>query len=346
MILYERAELLGRLASLQRAARIGPGRLILVSGEAGIGKTSLVDAFCRGQAAPSLVLWGSCDAITPPRAFGPLADIADVVGGPLARALTESDRDRVLHTFLALLRRHHLVVVVLEDLHWVDDATLDLLRVVGRRLRDMSVLVVGTYREDEVDDDHPLRLALGDVPAQVITEIEVPPLSEAAIEAMAAGSDVDPTALHAVTAGNPFFATEVIAAGTDRVPASVRDAVLARAARLSAPARQALRAASVLGSRWEPEVLRELAECDDRSIEECRARGMLLDDDGMLRFRHDLAQRALAEALDPREMVRLNARALTILRSGRRELDAARLARHAIDAGDADAVLRVRAPGG
>jgi predicted ATPase len=345
MILYERAELLGRLASLQRDARRGPGRLVLVSGEAGIGKTSLVDAFCREQPAPGLVLWGACDAITPPRAFGPLADIADIVGGPLAHALTASDRDGVLHAFLALLRRRHLVLVI-EDIHWADDATLDLLRVVGRRLRGMAVLMIGTYREEEVGDDHPLRLALGDLPAQVVSEIKVPPLSEGAIETMAAGSDVDSAVLHAVTAGNPFFATEVIAAGTARVPPSVRDAVLARASRLSAPAQQALRAASVLGSRWEPELLRQVAECDDRSIEECRSRGMLTDDEGMLRFRHDLAQRALAEALDPREGIRLNARALTILRSGATEVDAARLARHAVDAGDADAVLEFAARAG
>src|SRR5688572_25297592 len=130
MILYERAELLGRLATLQRDARRGPGRIVLVSGEAGIGKTSLVEAFCSEQAPSTLVLWGSCDAITPPRAFGPLADIADVVGGPLAHALTVSDRDGVLHSFLALLRRRRLIVV-LEDLHWADHATLDLLRVVG-----------------------------------------------------------------------------------------------------------------------------------------------------------------------------------------------------------------------
>jgi len=340
MTLYERAELLEQLARVQRDTRRGPGRFILVSGEAGIGKTSLIETFCTEQATRTRVFRGTCDAITPPRAFGPLTDIADAVGGPLAHALNASDRDGVLQSFVALLRGHDRPgIVVLEDLHWADDATLDLVRVLGRRLRDLATLVIGTYRDDEVNAHHPLRLALGDLPAQAVTEIHVPPLTEAAIAAMARGKDLDPVALHAVTAGNPFFLTEVIAVGAGRVPPNVRDAVLARAARLSAPARWALQAASVLGPRWTPELLRGVAGCDDSAIEECRARGMLRDDDGMLRFRHDLAQRALAEALGPRDRTRLNARALTILRSGAAQEDPARLARHAVDAGDADAVL-------
>ncbi|MEX1169402.1 MAG: AAA family ATPase, partial [Chloroflexota bacterium] len=340
MTLYERSGLLEQLSGLQRDAHRGPGRLALVSGEAGIGKTSLVEAFCAATGTRARVLWGSCDAITPPRAFAPLADIAATVGGSLARALSDTDRDGVLQSFLALLRRHDRpTIVVLDDLHWADDATLDLVRVLGRRFRDLAVLVIGTYRDEEVDADHPLRLALGDLPARLITEFGVPPLSRTAIEEMARGRGLDPDALHAATAGNPFFATEVIASGTDRVPPNVRDAVLARAARLSAPAGKALWAASVLGPRWAPALLKEVAGCDDRAIEECRARGMLRDDDGLLAFRHDLAQQAVSEALRPAERVRLNRRALDLLRTGSAEVDPARLARHAVDAEDADAIL-------
>ena len=339
MTLYERAGLLEQLAGLQREAHRGPGRLALLSGEAGIGKTSLVEAFCEAHAR-TRVIRGSCDAVTPPRAFAPLVDIAGTLGGPLARALSLSDRDGVLESFLATLRRHDRpTTIVLEDLHWADDATLDLVRVLGRRLRGLTIFIIGTYRDDEVAADHPLRLALGDLPAGVVTEVQVPPLSTSAIALMARGSDLDPAALHAGTAGNPFFATEVIAIGSGRVPPSVRDAVLARAARLSAPARQALDAASVLGPRWAPELLKAVVGCEDRAIEECRARGMLREDDGLLSFRHDLARQALREALRPVERVRLNARALEVLRSGSAEADPARLARHAVDAEDADAIL-------
>jgi len=339
MTLYERAELLEQLAGLQRDAHRGPGRLALVSGEAGIGKTSLVEAFCEAHAR-TRVIRGSCDAITPPRAFAPLVDIADTLGGPLARALSVSDRDGVLESFLATLRRHDRpTTIVLEDLHWADDATLDLVRVLGRRLRNLTVFIIATYRDDEVPADHPLRLALGDLPAGVVTEIQVPPLSTSAIALMARGSDLDPAALHALTAGNPFFATEVIAIGSGRVPPSVRDAVLARAARLSAPARQALDAASVLGPRWAPELLKAVVGCEDRAIEECRARGMLREEAGLAAFRHDLAQQAVRDSLRPAERVRLNARALQVLRSGSAAVDPARLARHAVDAEDADAIL-------
>ena len=187
MTLYERAELLEQLAGLQRDAHRRSGRLALVSGEAGIGKTSLVEAFCEAHAR-TRVIRGSCDAITPPRAFAPLVDIADTLGGPLARALSLSDRDGVLESFLATLRRHDRpTTIVLEDLHWADDATLDLVRVLGRRLRGLTVFIIGTYRDDEVAPDHPLRLALGDLPAGVVTEIQVPPLSTSAYRAHGAG---------------------------------------------------------------------------------------------------------------------------------------------------------------
>jgi DNA-binding CsgD family transcriptional regulator/tetratricopeptide (TPR) repeat protein len=340
MTLYERQRLLEQLSSLQRAAHREPGRLALVSGEAGAGKTSVVEALCAAQRTSARVLWGSCDAITPPRAFAPLADIANKVGGPLARALSDSDRDGVLQSFLALVRRHaRPTIVVLDDLHWADDATLDLLRVLGRHLRELPVLVIGTYREEEVGADHPLRLALGDLPAALTTHLEVPPLSKAAIRDMVGGKGIDPDVLHAMTAGNPFFATEVIASGTDRVPRNVRDAVLARAARLSPGGGKALRAASILGRRWAPSLLKELTGCDDDAIDECCARGMLREVDGLLAFRHDIAQQAVKDALRPAVRMELNRRALDLLRSGSTEVDPARLARHAVDAEDADAIL-------
>lgn len=339
MALYERSELLERLSSLQRDAYRGPGRLVLVSGEAGIGKTSLVEAFCSARGTRARVLWGSCDAITPPRAFAPLGDIGATVGGPLHRALEAADRDGVLQSFLALLQgQDRPTTVVLEDMHWADNATLDLLRVLGRRLHALAVLVIATYRDDEVDAQHPLRLALGDVPTRMVTELSVPPLTREAIGALPGASGLDTEALYAATAGNPFFATEVIAAGAGQLPPHVRDAVLARAARLSPPARAALRAASILGPRWSPALLKEVAPCDDLAIEECRARGMLRDFDGNLGFRHDLAQQALRTALRPAERVELNQRALAVLRARSSEVDLARLARHAVEADDADAI--------
>src|SRR5436190_20168324 len=163
MKLLERGPFLARLRDLFEESRQGRGRLILISGEAGIGKTALVEASCADAANDADVLWGSCDAVLPARPFAPLVDIADNVDGPLREALDAVDRNRVFDAFLTLLRQRRGLrprLVVFEDLHWADEATLDLLRVLGRRIRDLPILFIGTYRAEEVDDEHPLRLAL------------------------------------------------------------------------------------------------------------------------------------------------------------------------------------------
>ncbi len=342
MTLLERGPLLAQLRDLLVESRHGRGHLILVSGEAGIGKTALVEAFCTDAARDVGVLWGSCDAVVPARPFAPLVDIADKVNGPVREALNAVDRNRVFDAFLALLRqpRGSPGLVVFDDLHWADEATLDLLRVVGRRIRDLAILFIGTYRDDEVGNEHPLRLALGDIPAGVGLEIEVPALSVDAVEILIEGRGMDAVALHGATAGNPFFVTEVVAAGQGEMPATVRDAVFARLARLSSAGQQILRAASVLGQACEPALLREVADGDLAAIEECVERGMLQLDGGLLRFRHELAQRAVREGLGLSELTALHCRALAALRQAT-PVDPGRLSHHAVEAGDAAAVLEL-----
>ena len=227
--LLEREVLLARLADLLTAVRSGRGRIAMIAGEAGVGKTALVEAFCAWAAGQLPVHWGACDPVQPPRAFAPLADIADRASEPLRAALATADRDRVFESFLGVVRRPAgPMIVVLEDLHWADEATLDLLRVVGRRLRDLPVLVIGTCRDEDIADDHPLRLALGDVHPGDVVGLRVPSLSPAAVDRLAAGSGIPDDVLYRATAGNPFFVTEVLASPGDSVPVTVRDAVAVR----------------------------------------------------------------------------------------------------------------------
>jgi ATP/maltotriose-dependent transcriptional regulator MalT len=340
MTLLERGALLAQLRELLEESQQGRGRLILITGEAGIGKTALVDAFCRDAEADVSVLWGSCDAVVPARPFAPVVDIADKVDA-LRVALDAVDRNRVFDAFLTLLRQPRGLppMVVFEDLHWADEATLDLLRVVGRRIPDLPILFIGTYRHDEVGREHPLRLALGDIAAAAV-EIEVPALSVDAVEVLTEGKGIDAAALHGATAGNPFFVTEVVAAGEGEMPVTVRDAVFARIGRLSSPGQQILRAASVLGQACEQALVREVADGDLAAIEECVARGILELDGDLLRFRHELAQRAIREGLGPSELVALHARALAALRRAG-AVDPDRLAHHAVGADDAAAVLEL-----
>jgi DNA-binding CsgD family transcriptional regulator len=313
----------------------------MVSGEAGIGKTALLDAFTTRLPHGTRVLRGSCDPIVPSRPFAPVVDISAHVGGGLRTALAAGDRDGVFEQFLALLRSQRAgAVVIFEDLHWADSATLDLLRVVGRRLPETAVLLVGTYRGHEVLGEHPLRLALGDMPSANVSNLVVPPLTVAAVGSLVAGTGLDAKELHETTGGNPFFVTEVIASGGGTLPPTVRDAVAARVARLTETAQQILRAAAVLGSRVEPELVMAVARGPSvaEGLRECLAREVLRSEAGRLSFRHELARRAVLDAMSPMERARLHGRALVALRSGIVPASTMRLAEHAIEAGDTDAI--------
>ena len=339
MHLLERDAHLARLRELLPSAGRGSGHIALVAGEAGIGKTALIGAFAVEIPAHGRVLWGTCDPIDPPRPFAPVTDVAARVGGPLLSALEAGDRTRVFDAFLDVLRRpvSGPSILVLDDLHWADHATLDLLRVVGRRLRDLPVLVIGTYRDHDVEAGHPLRRALGDLPPNVVSVIPLQPLSPAAVGELAAGTGLDAGTLHDRTAGNPFYVSEVLASGTLEVPSTVRDAVLARVARLPAGARRVLGAAAVLGHRCDLEELQSVEPHGPSAVDACVARGILIQEGSAVSFRHAIAHEAVLDALTPAERLRLHRRALAILET--RGVDAARLVHHAFGAGDDAAVL-------
>jgi len=317
----------------------GRGRVVLVAGEAGIGKTALVGAF-RSSLEPGRVLAGACEPLSAARPLGPLVDVAGEVGGELAeRVAGGGSPGDVLAALAAELRRRPPTLLLLEDLHWADEATLDVVRLLARRIGDVAVLVVVTYRDDQLERDHPLRVALGELPPAAVARLPLAPLSPEAVAALARPYGVDAGELHARTAGNPFFVTEALAAG-GALPASVRDAVLARAARLGRPARALLDAVAVVPQRAELRLLEALVEGELSRLEECLASGMLRAERDAVAFRHEIARVAVEEALPPDRRIALHRRALAALESSPGRADPARLAHHAEGAGDAEAVLR------
>jgi DNA-binding CsgD family transcriptional regulator len=330
MELIERSGQLDLLAEHLAATAAGNGRLVLVGGEAGVGKTSLVRAFAEERAGSARIVRSACDGLFTPQPLGPLLELAEQLG-----LTVDGPRHEVFSATLAALRPGP-TVAILEDVHWADEATLDLLRFLGRRLDRTKTLLIATYRDDELARHHPLRVVLGDVGSE--RRIALAPLSEDGVRALARGSDVDPGELYRLTGGNPFFATEVLAGGDAGVPESVRDAVLARVARLGPAARHVLDAAAVVGGRVDLSLLEAVLDEPPAALEDCLAAGVLQSGAGDIAFRHELARRAVEEALEPLQRARLHGRVLDALRAGN-GAGAARLAHHAELAGDADAVL-------
>jgi DNA-binding CsgD family transcriptional regulator/tetratricopeptide (TPR) repeat protein len=340
--LLEREGLLECLAVALQTAAAGAGRLVFLAGEAGVGKTSLARVFCDDLPRSTIVLRGGCDPLATPRPLGPFLEIADEYE-PLAEVVAEDGgAHEIASTLLRVGHRRAPVVVVLEDVHWADEATLDVLRVLGRRVGNASALAVVTYRDDELERSHPLRVVLGDLAtASTVDRLRVEPLSPAGVSRLADGADVDPGALYALTSGNRFYVTEVLAAGSAGIPGTVRDIVLARVLQLSRRAAAVVEAASIAPPSLDASLL--LGVCGEAadSVDECLASGVLEAVDGAIAFRHELARATVEEALSPARRVALHRAVLMALADpGRGSLDLARLSYHAEAAGDRDAVLR------
>ena len=332
------------LATLHDAWRsvidAGEGRLVLVRGEAGVGKTALVERFCDELGAEVRVLRGACDSLFTPRPLGPIVDVALATGGELERIVTGPTTPHPVALQLIGELEATPTVLVLEDVHWGDGATLDVLRLVGRRISQVPALVLVTYRDDEVDRRHPLRTVLGELATNSgVTRLSLQSLSREAVDRIALEHGRDGEALYRMTAGNPFFVREVIEGSPDEIPATVRDAVLARAARLSDPAQKLLDLVALGHPKtefWLIETHGSLADLD-----ECLDAGLLHSAREVVSFRHELAQRAVEESLSPGRRLELHRRVLeTLEQTPSTSSDLARLAHHAEGAHDADAVLR------
>ncbi|HET9224083.1 MAG TPA: AAA family ATPase [Roseiflexaceae bacterium] len=342
MELLERDHALCQLDAALKDSIAGQGRIVLVSGEAGIGKTALIDRFTAVHRASSRVLWGACDALFTPRPLGPLYDIAAQMQGDLLTLLTaQANRADLFGSFLNDLRQHPSIVVF-EDVHWADDATLDIIKFLGRRMQAVPSVIILTYRDDEIGLSHPLRLVLGDLARFGATRrIPLSPLSEQAVRQLIGDRVLDPAALHRQTGGNPFFVTETIASGASGIPSSVRDAVLARAARLSAAGRTVLEAAAVIGLRIEPPLLAEVVGAESLAVDECMDIGMLVGQGEVLAFRHELARQTILEAISPQQRLILHRLVLERLRGSPASGNhLARLVHHAQAANDPEAVCR------
>jgi DNA-binding CsgD family transcriptional regulator/tetratricopeptide (TPR) repeat protein len=339
MRLIERESQLAALHQYADEASQGHGRLVLISGEAGVGKSVLLEEFAQGL-EDARWLWAACDGLFTPAALGPLLDIASQLDGELLRLCrAEARRDQLYGALLGQLGDlESLTVLAIEDVHWADEATLDLLSYLGRRIQHLRVLLLVTYRDDALAVDDPLRLTLGTLASQRATRrLSLATLSVGGVGILAQGSGIDAAELHQLTAGNPFFVTEVVQAGSDALPASVRDAVLARTRTLKTQARDALEVAALIGSRMQSELLVTLID-EPLIMDELISRGLLIKDGDDLRFRHEIARVAVEAAIPPYRKAAIHTKIMDALLSSGSD-DDARLAFHGEGAGRTDLVL-------
>jgi len=341
--LLERELELGALADALADVASGRGRLVFLYGEAGVGKTALARRFCEEQTGTGRTLWGGCDALFTARPLGPLLEIAGEAGGRLdAEVQDAAGFHDVTAALIHELRSQGPTIVVVEDVHWADEATLDVLKLLGRQIEAVPALVVVTYRDDELEATHPLRHLLGQlVTPRAIRRIPIERLSREAVRTLAEPRGVDVEDLYRKTAGNPFFVTQALEAPSDEIPATVRDVVLARSSRLGAGPRALLEAVAVMRPHAELWLLQALARDRMGCLDDCLASGLLVAEPTAVRFRHELARLTVEESINPDRRASLHRRALAVLSTPRVGApDLARLAHHAEAADDADAVTQ------
>ena len=347
MELVEREEQLAGLADAWGQARGGAGRVVLVSGEAGIGKTALIERFVADRGGLARVLRGACDDLFSPQPLGPFVEIAAQADPELQR-LTQSAAGRLAVStalFGHLQHSSRPVILIVEDLHWADEATLDVVKYLGRRIGQTKALLILSYRDDELGQKHPLRFLLGDLPAQLTLRLRLPALSAGAVERLARKAEHRPEGLYRATAGNPFFVTEVLAEHSEGIPPSVRDAVLVRFSRLSPAAQAIAQMASLIPGEAELWLIEQVLRPDPAALDECILRGILRPTTHApasgLAFRHELARQAIEDSLLTGQSQSLHARILAALLAREGEaIPLARIVHHAVRAGDEDATLR------
>ena len=341
MELLERDTPLAALAEAFDSAAGGAGRVVLVTGEPGVGKTTLVAHFAGDRAAGARALWGTCDDLAIPRPLGPLRDLAGGVSAPLEEAIATGASPADVHALLLaeLDRPPRPVVLVLEDVHWADDATLDAVTVVARRIARLPALLVLTVRGGEVLPGDRIHTVLDAIPADVLHVVELEPLSRDAVASLA-GDDAD--RVYSLTGGNPFFVTELLASQpATSLPASVASAVLGRASRLDDASRRVVELVSVVPSRASTAVLDLVMPEWSSATEEPERRGLLAVGPRSVRFRHELARLAIRSSIPIARRRRLHAEILgALLTLG---ADPADIVHHAEAAGDDDTVAE-RAP--
>ncbi len=340
MELVERDPALRAFERQLAATRLGSGHVLLVSGEAGIGKTTLLKAMAaqRGEAT---LWWGACDSLETPHPLAPLHDIARGADVAFKTLLQPGHaRAELFEAVLTTLQdSRRPVVAVFEDVHWADDATLDLLKFLGRRIDRVPCVLILSWRDDEVSAAHPLRRLLGELPASLVTRLALEPLSAGAVDGLARAAMRSAAGLHALTRGNPLFVSELLRHGADGVPLGVQDLVLARFARLGAAAQAVVRLASTVPTRIEAALVEALLAPPAAVVDECLNSGLLSAADDAFFFRHELARVAVEASLSPPTARALHADVLRALaQPGHAAVSLARRVHHAVRAGDARAV--------
>jgi DNA-binding CsgD family transcriptional regulator len=306
MELIERDDFLALLHNGFRKAAAAEGHCFFIIGEAGIGKTTLVKTFLKEIEDDSIEYIGACDSLFTPRPLAPLYDLALQINEDWVDKIHSiSSRAELFTRFVQVLtHKQRPVVVVFEDIHWADEATLDFIKFFARRISRTKCLFVLTSRDDE--KQHSLRNVLADLSPDTFTRFELPPLSKEAVQKLADQKGYDGEDVYSITSGNPFYVNEVLASYSAGVPHNVKDSVLSVYNNLEDEAKNVWQQLSVIPEGLEVERLYKIDQSWHEAIGNCIAIRILIIKNNKIRFKHELYRRTIEGSLSPFRRIALN----------------------------------------
>lgn len=316
MVLVERDGYLEKLLATFDTIAEGEGHCIFLSGEAGIGKTALVKAFCKKVPGGTNIYQGYCDALFTPRPLAPLYDILlQLKDTPPANSSAISDRTALFAgTFHALRGQPGASIIVFEDVHWADEATLDFIKFLARRITQLHCLFILTYRDNEIHASHSLRNVLGQLNADSFTRLQLPSLSKQAVKKMSDEKGFDGEMVYNISSGNPFYVNEILASYSLGIPDNIRDSILSVYNRLDERTKEVLALLSAFPTSLEVSGLELLEPTSIDAVQNCIDSQILLLDNDRIFFKHELYRRTVESSLSPLVRINLNKKILATFR--------------------------------
>lgn len=314
MELIERADFLATMYSKFESIVKAEGHCLLLSGEAGIGKTSLVRAFCQEIKNNCKILQGTCDSLFTPRALAPLYDIAwQMQSGIMDRVKDKTDRTGLFAKVLQELNaQHDPIVLIFEDIHWADEATLDFIKFLARRVNQLHCLFILTFRDNEIHSGHPLRNVIGQLSRDTFTRLQLTALSKEAVESMSAEKGYSGESVYSISGGNPFYVTEILASYSSGVPDNIKDSILSVYNRQKEKTKEVWKLLSVMPTGLETKYLLQMDPSCVEAVELSLESGILLHEHGHISFKHELYRRTIETHLSPLLRVVLNKKILDL----------------------------------
>jgi DNA-binding CsgD family transcriptional regulator/tetratricopeptide (TPR) repeat protein len=350
MELLERKTDLSKLSLLWANATRGMGKTVLVTGEAGVGRSSFLQCFSEQIKGSGSHFLGCCEPLFSPRPLGPLHDIAPRLGKSFTHCIRDQENHSIIFSCLMdeLIRIGKPICLVFEDVQWADSGTLDLIQYLGRKIEGLPILLLLSYRTCELPADHPLRAALGSLPREHTEKIELQPLSQEGVSHLAQKHSVRADLLYDLTSGNPFYLNEVLCTPGDTLPETVTRFISSKLAKMSPAARQLCELVSTIPNEAEISVISQITfGCERKTkgddpelVESLTASGLIHFTGTGLRFRHEIARRAVENSLGTLKRKSWHGVMLEIMIRDQ-SLPKARLVHHAAQAGLGALVLEL-----